>query len=144
MSTKTVATRELQNATEDACTRDFCELHPYVELYDWTLGGDRVQAYYIPGEGDGPRWHIAMNRITVDGVETRNAGGYGFYIFNFRQDHYPSCRPDENGLCSCTPSEYRPLTYRAGEICEKCWLQGRGEIYSDDIRGVGKNGCSHN
>lgn len=127
----TVATRELQDA-RDIGTCLF--ISPFWGLIDKTSQGDLI-TYRLKLFAETRLLATSMESIVIDGALYERRGGYGYYFFSTKIDE--SCRADEDGYCDCEPHKYMPLTYRAGEICERCWLE------EECIRGTGRDGCDH-
>ena len=52
-----------------------------------------------------------------------------------RIDQFANCKPDDEDLCICSPYEYKPESYDAGEMCERCWMT--------NSRIIGELRCGH-
>lgn len=106
------------------------------------VGPDLVYVYVNEDpyhHDDALRWLSMASDYEVDGVQyPSRMNGNSRQMISIRDDHPSSCRPDAEGLCECPPSDYRPLSYRRGEICEQCWLRWQMVV------GVGTEGCPHN
>lgn len=136
MPTKSVAIR-LQNATD---AEECLLISPYLpEAMSLDAHGDRIEHFprFMAGE-----WFVGqrMAVVTIDGVRTSRhnpaSTNFGYYLFSEKVDDY--CEPDAEGYCYCDPTKYRPLTQRAGKICETCWMK------HEVVVGIGKDCCPHN